>query len=549
MTKTSVSVIILFLLVYLLPLGVRPLVIPDEARYAEIPREMLASDDWIVPHLDGLRYFEKPVLGYWLNSIAMYLFGENSFAVRFPSAIAAGISALCLFFLVRKFTGKYFAGILAAVILLTFMQFFVEGTINTLDSVFSMFVTASLTVFFFAYAELNFRKKIFFLIMFGCLCGLAFLTKGFLAVALPAVVITPFAIWERRFKEVMKSIAVPIAAAIAVAMPWSITIYLKEHDFWNYFFWTEHIQRFLSHKAQHAKPFWYFVPLFIGGTMPWTVLLLATGKWLRRTGFKDSLIRFCTCWFVFCFLFFSASRGKLPTYIMPCFPPFAVIITLGLLQYVETQAKRDFSGGAWASSVIAAGFIVVLTVNQITGFPVARFFDRQELWKSGLVFAGAVSWGIFSVLAARSQDVRRKIVFFCLAPVLFMFSIPFVMPEKLKEGKAPEKFLLRHALQAQPTDILVSSNNMVHAVCWFYKRSDVYLLNDPDELEYGIGYPDSSHRLLTFEQFGELIKNTKNARVILIAREKGYTKLEAKIPTPTFKDVKEKFVFAEYQKY
>jgi 4-amino-4-deoxy-L-arabinose transferase len=97
MRSSLFAVPVLFLLLYLLPLGARPVVIPDEARYAEIPREMLASRDWVVPRLDGLRYFEKPVLGYWLNALSTALFGQNAFAMRLPSAVSTGLSALCLF--------------------------------------------------------------------------------------------------------------------------------------------------------------------------------------------------------------------------------------------------------------------------------------------------------------------------------------------------------------------------------------------------------------------------------------------------------------------
>jgi hypothetical protein len=104
----------LFFLLYILPLGVRPIMVPDESRYAEIPREMIASGDWTAPHLNGLRYFEKPVLGYWLNAGSIMLFGENAFAIRFPSAMSAGISAVILFLLVRRYAGGYSAGILAA---------------------------------------------------------------------------------------------------------------------------------------------------------------------------------------------------------------------------------------------------------------------------------------------------------------------------------------------------------------------------------------------------------------------------------------------------
>ncbi len=108
MRKSCVVIIGIFLFLYILPLGVRPIIIPDESRYAEIPREMIASGDWIVPRLNGLRYFEKPVMGYWLNALSIKLFGENAFAVRFPSASATGLSAFLIFLLIRRFSGEIF---------------------------------------------------------------------------------------------------------------------------------------------------------------------------------------------------------------------------------------------------------------------------------------------------------------------------------------------------------------------------------------------------------------------------------------------------------
>ena len=97
MRKSYLAAIGIFVLLYIIPLGIRPIILPDESRYAEIPREMLTSGNWIVPKLNGLRYFEKPVLGYWLNASSIKLFGENAFAARLPSALATGLSAFIIF--------------------------------------------------------------------------------------------------------------------------------------------------------------------------------------------------------------------------------------------------------------------------------------------------------------------------------------------------------------------------------------------------------------------------------------------------------------------
>jgi len=148
MKKYSVAIIALFLILYILPLGVRPISIPDESRYGEIPREMIASGEWVVPHLNGLRYFEKPVLGYWLNALSITLFGENAFAIRLTSALSAGISALMVFFLIRRFGGGSQAGILGAAVYLTSLLVLALGTLTILDSMLSMFLTGAMASFF-----------------------------------------------------------------------------------------------------------------------------------------------------------------------------------------------------------------------------------------------------------------------------------------------------------------------------------------------------------------------------------------------------------------
>lgn len=102
-----------FLIAYILPLGARDLLVPDETRYAEIPREMIVGGDWVVPHLNGLRYFEKPPLGYWVHAGSILLFGENNFAVRLPSAMAVGLSALLIYLLVCSMCRKVRVCVLA----------------------------------------------------------------------------------------------------------------------------------------------------------------------------------------------------------------------------------------------------------------------------------------------------------------------------------------------------------------------------------------------------------------------------------------------------
>ena len=174
--RVAAALLALFVVAYLAPLGIRPLYETDEFRYAEIPREMIASGDWVVPRLDGMRYFEKPALGYWLTASSMVLFGQNPFGVRLPVALSAGVTALALFLLVRRFSFAkgtegnargVGAAAAAAGILLTSSMFYMLGCYSTLDMPLTMFLTVAAVLFYFAFETENPRRKALCLLFFG----------------------------------------------------------------------------------------------------------------------------------------------------------------------------------------------------------------------------------------------------------------------------------------------------------------------------------------------------------------------------------------------
>jgi len=547
--KYKIAIIIcigLFIFLYIVPLGVRPMVIPDESRYAEISREMLNTGDWIVPRLDGLRYFEKPILGHWLNAASQYLFGQNAFAVRLPSALAVGFSALAVFLLVYRFAGGAPAGLLAVATFLTSLEVFAIGVFCVLDSVFSLFITATLVTFYFAWMEKATRKKYAFLALSGIFCGLAFLTKGFLAFMLPALVILPFTIWERRWTELPALCWMPLATAVLVALPWSLTIYFRETDFWHYFLVTEHIKRFLSaNNGQHPEPFWFFIPILAGGALPWTPVFPLVIAGLKKTQLKDPFLRFLLCWLVFPFLFFSACRGKLGTYILPCYTPLAILTAVGLLKYLAAgrmQAlSRNLRNSAAILFIIVAALILVQTV-----IPGVIIYNRSEVWKCAIV-AIAISTYALLLHARDAENLQRKLALWYLGPVLLMFVSHFAWPSRFVYGKTPNEFLLHNASRVHPDTVLVSDNYLTPAVCWCYKRADVFLIDRGGELTYGLGYDDSKQRLLDIDQFKKLIdKSSRKGGINLITSTKRYMEYRQLLPKPIFEDIDSNFVFAEF---
>lgn len=535
----TIGLFSLFLVVYILLLGTHPLTIPSEARYAEIPREILASNEWIVPHLNGMRYFEKTPLGYWLEAGAMWIFGENLFANRLPTALAAGFSAWWVFLLIRRF-GKTTQPIISAFIYLTFFQVFLLGITNVLDGMLTAFLTAALGSFFIAFQAKDKKEQRKYLFLLGIFCGLAFLIKGFLAFVVPFIVIVTFMIWEKRTKDILSWSILPILAVLLVCAPWGIAIHFKESDFWHYFFWVEHINRFMGEdNAQHKEPIWYFIPVLLAGAFPWTFLIPSAFYNLKEKLFSEPLYRFSLLWFVLPFVFFSLSNGKLAPYILPCYAPLAILLSEGLANHSPSKLQIwGIKTGLIVTILIAAA----ITSMQLNLFNLKPLYTTEELYKVALVI---ISLGIGSFLilkALKATEQKKVLLFYALSPVALMLAIHFILPQNFLDRKAPGEFLLRNQHFITPETMLVSDAPLMHAVNWFYKRNDVYLFHSQGEMKYGLTYPDSKHRFLTKEQ---LLHAIYTHRPLVIIHEASVP-MET-FPLPTKRDQQGIFVLDYYE--
>ncbi|MFH2044232.1 MAG: phospholipid carrier-dependent glycosyltransferase [Pseudomonadota bacterium] len=553
--KYTIALIALYILCYILPLGYRDLVIPDETRYAEIAREMISGGDWVVPHLNGLRYFEKPVLGYWAHAFSIMLFGENNFAVRFPSALAVGLSALLIYLLVFRVFRKedknnYLPTVLAVLVFLTSFEVLGLGNTAVLDSIFALFLTASIA-FFFVASEENIKsgREKLFLLLSGIFCGLAFLTKGFLAFALPIMVIAPYLVWQKRYKDILRMSWLPLLFAVLVSLPWSIAIYLREPDFWHYFVWTEHIQRFMANNAQHSKSFWFFCLISPAALLPWTFLIPATVAGIRMQiktlGASSRLVRFSICWLVLPFLFFSLSKGKLITYILPCFAPFAVLMALGLSNMTEKVKNRSFKFGVVSAGILFSLILLAFIYIQLFGYH--DFYPYTQPWKMLMAVNSLVFFILFCGFSLKSQNSRSSVLLFGIAPLLLFFSAHFIVPDLTVEKKAPGPLFERNKQDIGQESVVLSDSSTVGAVCWYMKRSDVYLLEGAGELDYGVSYADSAYRLIDIKSAVSLI-NKNHGKTMLVSKSKHIRKWKDRLPEPVYQDDNglNGFVFRHY---
>jgi len=540
----AIFLLLFFLAAYLIPLGTQDLIAPDETRYGEIPREMVSSGDWVVPRLNGVRYFEKPTLGYWVHAGSLLIFGENNFAVRLPSALAVGLSALLIFALVRRVprqeTGEDgFLAPLAVLVYLGCLEVFAVGNAAVLDSLFSFFLTATITAFYMATeCPPGSRKEKGFLLLSGLACGLAFLTKGFLSFAVPVLALVPYLLWQRRYADLLRMSWLPILSAILVALPWSLAIHGREPDFWRFFFWNEHIRRFMADDAQHKASFWYFFLTAPGMFLPWTfVAPAAVAGLIGRISKQDPqgrLLRFAICWLAFPFLFFSLSNGKLLTYILPCFPPFAVLMAFGLFQVLrENPRQRLVQWGVLLSAVFFGLILSALLYVQIFSFNGIRPFNHP--FKLMMIAVGLFFSLLFFAGAFRSRIGKDKVLFYGTAPLLLFFVVHYAIPVSTLEVRAPGPFIEQHARGLADADVIIADEDSIGAVCWYLQRSDVYVLGVAGELEYGLGYKEAQGRLLGTRSAADLIRRHRG-KAVLIARVKRICQWADQLPMPVFQD-------------
>ena len=312
---------------------------PDEPRYAAIGRAMAATGDWITPRLWGAPWFEKPALLYWMTAAGFKLGLGNDLAPRLPVAMASVAFLIYFFFALRREFGDRAAWYSTA-ILSTSAGWVAYSRVAITDLPMSAAFAAAMLVIRLAIRDEPRATASRFLAA-GALLGLAVLAKGLV----PLVLFIP-ALWflRRRFRD----LALLFLAALVIAAPWYSLVTLRNGTpFLQDFLWNHHFGRFLNSTLQHQQPVWFYVPVLLAGLFPWTPLV---GLLPDTRLFRDRRAQFLLAWFLWGLVFFSASRNKLPGYLLPLLPPAAALIGVALRGGASTEVKMT---GATGSSVRA----------------------------------------------------------------------------------------------------------------------------------------------------------------------------------------------------
>ena len=320
---------VLFIALFLVWFGTldyRKLVRPDEGRYAEIPREMVATGDWLTPRLNGIKYFEKPALQYWATATSYKVFGESEWSARLWPALTGFFSVLLVAWTGRRLWGAR-AGILAAAILASTLLYIVMSHVITLDMGLSFFLQVAWTAFLFAQQGDVKNSRRWMWLLWAAL-ALAVLSKGLVAIVLCGATLGAYTLLNRDFSPWKRLAPVSgLTLFLTIAAPWFIAVSIANPEFAHFFFIHEHFERYLTRTHGRYQPDWYFILIYAVGALPWTFLLLHAlfKAWRRDNTATFQAQRFIALWVIVCFGFFSLSSSKLPPYILPIFPALALL--------------------------------------------------------------------------------------------------------------------------------------------------------------------------------------------------------------------------------
>jgi 4-amino-4-deoxy-L-arabinose transferase-like glycosyltransferase len=400
---------------FFIGLGSQAITDADEAYYAEASREMVESGDWLTPRFNYQNRWEKPALYYWLTAATYLVTGPTEFAARFWSALSGVGLALLAWGIARHATGRLDVAWLAGAVATSF-GYFSMARAALPDLPLTFCITLGTWAALRAADAAGLRRAgpsgpatgTTWWMLAGASAGAGFLIKGPVALVVPAVVLLPIAWRERRRMQFdLRGIAIATLIAAVIGLPWYVAMWLQHGNaYLQSFFVGDNFERFATERFNDARPIWFYLPVLLGGLIPWSVYLVAFGvdavARLRRRALRlDDTDWRLLLWAIMPIAFFTLSIGKQPRYILPVLPPLAVFVARGVMERAGRDRDRVLTAATWITAAmyaVLAYLFVRIEPLFIDASPTATWTAVCLLGASAIALAGIAATSSWRVL-------------------------------------------------------------------------------------------------------------------------------------------------------
>jgi len=438
----AIMVILLCAVLWFGMLGQRDLFDPDEGRYAGIPAAMVATGDWLTPRLNDFKYFEKPVLQYWGTAVAFKIFGKSNTSARLWTALLGFSTALFSMLVAFRLYGSRPA-IYTFLLCISYLMVVAFGHYLTLDMALSAFLVMGIGSLVLAHSDRSDENLTRNWMLAGwAALALATLTKGLVAIVLPAATVVVYSLWQRDWVLWRKlHLFKGVLLFLLITVPWFVMVSIANPEFPEFFFIHEHFNRYTSDVHSREGPVYYFIPVLILGVSPWLITslrsLVSPGfKWSPDKPGQFDADRFMWTFVVVTFCFFSFGQSKLPGYILPVLPVIAmlsggqiasrgeviadrwVMLFLGLFFTVgafsiELLASKHYPAEQWASYrpwIIGSGLLFLVSFAVLSIRKIARLRSFAGVAVLSLAAGLLIVSGANSLAESRSSKVIADII-------------------------------------------------------------------------------------------------------------------------------------------
>jgi len=486
------TLLIFFLLIWFYMLGARTLVPSDEGRYAEMAREMVATQDWITTRLNGIKYFEKPPLQTWMNAITFEMFGLGEWQARLWTGLC-GLFGIGLVAYTGRRVFNERVGFYAPLVLGSSLFWAGMAHVNTLDMGLAAMMTLSICALLLAQrndADRDEQRNWMLLCWAGM--ALAVLSKGLIGIVLPGAVLVLYtlfsrdwAIWKRL--HMIKGLIL----FFVITTPWFVLVSMKNPEFPQFFFIHEHFQRFTTKIHSRTGPWYYFLPILLLGIIPWLGVFLQsllTGARDEHSGSSFNSLssgkfqprKMLLIWSVFIFVFFSISSSKLPSYILPIFPTLALLIAC----YLE---RASFKAVVLSASLVAVPCAIAMAfIPRVPALAKDAYSLPLVTAHVPWIYAATIIAFIGAVLAIRFARSQKDLA------MVFLAAGTFIAGQVLMLGHDPQGRysagvdyvpVLQAELTPETPMYLVGRYEQALP---FYLQRTMTLVRHADEMEFGL---------------------------------------------------------------